>query len=345
MKLGLLGFHGTDLQSRTKNIGIYRPESNTHIQSFNCNARSYTYYGKFPLSFGGQTETSITGMTFSDDGTKVYILGSSTYSIYQYSLSIPWDITSYSSSNPSSSRELSNYIRTQTGTQQSLTVPQGVCFTQNGQKMHVVDNYNNKIVQFSLSTPWQISSLSFPSSSPWPMIGTYDMGVGETYGSRDDYDLSFSADGQYLLILGRNTSVSQTRMYRYQLNSGATAGDIGTSSSISGQPNSSNSNYTYVDAMGVSNQDNLMRGISFNDSGSQVFMCGLTYAWVYNINLNPPYAPTTTTLDITNINYDGAFFGREGAPQAIFVNAKENNLDYYLVGQDETIYQYKLILK
>jgi hypothetical protein len=156
MKLGLLGFNSPrstnlELTARTKNLGIYRPESNAHIQASNGNISSYTVYTstQAQLSFGDNTETSLRSITFSIDGTKLYVVGDATNTVYQYSLSVPWDINSLTTS-PSEIKEISEYVRSRTSNLQTLQNPNGIQFNSLGTKMSIVDNFNNKIVQFSL---------------------------------------------------------------------------------------------------------------------------------------------------------------------------------------------------
>lgn len=349
MKLGLLGFAGNSnsIGSRTNNLGIYRPESNRHIQDFNGNAKTYQYVGKFVLSFNGASETSITGLTFGSNGTYVYVMGGSTYTVYQYTLNIPWDITSYSSVNPTASRELTSYLMSQTGNIFNLTMGQGLTFSSDGSKMHVIDNNDNKIVQFSLGTNWMVNTATFPTSSPWPITYTYNLGSGETFSTRDDYDLCFSPDGTLLFLIGRNSSPAATSVYKYTLNSGATAFDIGTTTTSG---SSTSPNYTYSSKSSVSALDTAMRGISFNDSGSKIYLCGTTNAWTHEITLSSPYTFASSysfsDVNLGNIFYDGSITGNEGSPQAVFINSQNNNSDLYIVGTSKnTIYQYKPILK
>lgn len=345
MKLGLLGFSGNSIASRTNNLGIYRPESNRHIQNFNGTAKTYQYVGQFPLSFSGATENSVKGLTFGSNGTYVYVMGDATNTVYQYTLNTPWDITSYSSANPTASMELSNYLLSRTGNTFSLTNGQGLTLSPNGDKMYVVDNNDNKIVQFSLGTNWMVNTATFPTSSPWPVTFTYNLGSGETVGSRDDYDLCFSPDGTLLFSLGLNSGT--TYVYKYTLISGRTPFNIGTTTTNN---SSTNPNYTFTSRSTITNLDSVMRGISFNDSGSKVYLCGLTNAWIHAVDLSSPYTFASSYLlsglDVGNILYDGFITGREGAPEAVFINTQNNNLDLYIVGTAKnTIYQYKMILK
>lgn len=338
MKLGLLGFSGDSIKSRTDNLGIYRAESNRHIQDFNGKIRLYQFYGQFQTltHISSTTVQSITGLTFKPDGTYVYVLADATNTVYQYTLSTPWDITTGSSLT--ASRELDSYLRSRTGNSYSLTGPTGITFSSDGTKMHITDTWDRKIVQFSLSNPWMVDSATFTNTTVdndrplWYLTSTNSV-----------TDICFSHDGASLFTLNTNTSEVMV-VSRYSLNSGATPFDIGTK----GTPN-----YTYAEGINISSFDSSMRGISFNSNGTKLYTCGLTDARTYEFNLTTPFLFSPgVNFDVKDIFYDGFIAGREGAPQAIYMNVTGNNSDFYVIGSSNAfsgrvniIYQYKLVQK
>jgi len=337
MKLGLLGFSGDSVKSRTDNLGIYRPESNRHIQgSNNGKIRTYQFYGQrqFWDSFN---LLSITGLTFKPDGTYVYVLSDANNTVYQQTITTPWDITI---GNPplTAVRELNTYLVSRTGNSYNLTAPMGITFSPDGTKMHVADNWDRKIVQFSLSNPWMVDSATFTNT-------TVDNDRPIFYPSSINTirDLCFSSDGTSLFTLSTN-SQNIMSVFRYSLNSGATPFDIGTK----GTPN-----YTFIEGINISSFDSSMRGISFNSNGTKLYTCGLTEARIYEFNLAESFlfSPGVTFND-NDIFYDGYLAGREGAPEAIYMNTTGNNSDFYVVGASNffsgkvnIIYQYKMIQK
>lgn len=167
MKLGLLGY----ISDRKKNLGIYRSESNTHIQSFNGNPDLYEYTGELPITFGGSTETVTTGIAFSSNGNYMYIVGDVTNTVYRYSLSTSWDITS------------SNGIPTQSFT--NSNIGRGIYFSTNGDKMFIV--FTSSIGEYTLSTPWDLTTQTF--------IRFLSPNAGNLF------DLTFSEDGKELYII------------------------------------------------------------------------------------------------------------------------------------------------
>jgi len=89
------------------------------------------------------------GIFFKPDGTKMYISGVSNDDIYEYDLSSAWDVSSAS------------YLQTYGGAGTGLNNenPQSLFFKPDGTKMYVYTT-TRFVKEFSLSTPWDISSAS-----------------------------------------------------------------------------------------------------------------------------------------------------------------------------------------
>jgi len=106
-----------------------------------------------PVSFSvaSQDATPI-GITFKTDGTEMYVVGDTNNSIFQYTLSTAWLVTSasYTRAFDVSAKE-SN--------------PQAVTFKPDGSKMYVGGYTSDSIHEYNLSTPWDISTASFNQSS------------------------------------------------------------------------------------------------------------------------------------------------------------------------------------
>jgi len=101
----------------------------------------------------GNGETSASSLYFKPDGTKVYAAGMGNDTVYQYSLSTPWDISTASYDNKS----FSIIIQT------SDVV--GLFFKpDDGKKMFVLSFTGSAIYQYNLSTPWDISTASYVSN-------------------------------------------------------------------------------------------------------------------------------------------------------------------------------------
>jgi len=143
-------------------------------------------------------EISPRGLFFKSDGTKMYVAGTSTDRVHQYSLSTAWDISTalYDNVNFSVVSQAAN--------------PNAVFFKSDGTKMYV--SSGNSVYQYSLSTAWDISTASYDSVS-------FDISTQ----SNANYCTSFNADGTKMYALG----VSNDRIYQYSL---STAWDVSTAS-------------------------------------------------------------------------------------------------------------------
>jgi len=90
----------------------------------------------------------MTGIFFKPDGLKMYVLGYTYDSVYEYDLSTAWDIST------------SVYIRSFSVGGQTL-LPIGLFFKPDGTKMYITGYSNNTIHEYNLSTPWSLSVVSF----------------------------------------------------------------------------------------------------------------------------------------------------------------------------------------
>jgi DNA-binding beta-propeller fold protein YncE len=109
-------------------------------------------YASKSFSFSTQ-EGSPRGLAFNSDGTKMYTVGTSNDTVYQYSLSTAYDVStaSYDSVSFSVSSQDPN--------------PIGLQFNSDGTKMYILGSSNYTIFQYSLSTGFDISTASYDSVS------------------------------------------------------------------------------------------------------------------------------------------------------------------------------------
>lgn len=91
-------------------------------------------------------DTSLEGVFFKTDGTRMYTLGTDNESVYQYDLSIPWDI---STSVFSASFSLGGIA------------PESIYFREDGLKMYVLANSGDRVREYDLSSAWNIATASF----------------------------------------------------------------------------------------------------------------------------------------------------------------------------------------
>lgn len=142
-------------------------------------------YDSVLLSVSGQ-DSAMLGMAFKDDGTKMYLTGNINNSVYQYSLSTAWDLSSASYDSV-----------TLVVTAQDPT-PGSLAFKDDGTKMYVLGTTNDAVYQYSL-TAWDLSTASYDSVS-FSVTGQETNPTGVT----------FNLDGTKMFVVGTtNDNVHQ----------------------------------------------------------------------------------------------------------------------------------------
>ena len=162
-------------------------------------------------------DTSPYSLTFSSDGTKMYMLGNTNDRVFQYNLSTAYDIstTSYVGVFFNMSGQDNNAL--------------GLAFNNDGTKMYMAGNANDSIFQYSLSTGFDLSTASYDSVSL--DVSGQDLAPA---------DLTFNGDGTKMYVLG----AANNSIFQYSL---STAFDISTASydSVSFSPSGGSSSCAF----------------------------------------------------------------------------------------------------
>jgi len=124
----------------------------------------------------GGEETYPSGMFFKSDGTKMYITGSDTDTIYEYNLGTAWNVSS------------AIYLRNiKITTEYTL---RNMFFKSDGTKMYITGSGVDKVSEYNLGTAWNVSSA----------IYLRNFKGEETY----PHDVFFKSDGTKMYIMGYN---------------------------------------------------------------------------------------------------------------------------------------------
>ena len=259
---------------------------------------SATYASKSVVVSQGGTETVPTAVDFSDDGTKMYVVGSTLDTVHQYTLSTAWDVSTATYASKSFS------VTTQS------SQPQSVRFADSGTKMYIM-NQTSAIYQYALSTAWDVSTASYGSVTfNLNTIGGYETNATGLY---------IKPDGTRAFMVGT------TYDYVWSLN-------IGTAYNISTASFSTTDNYR------LGTNDPVSVGIKFSTSGAKFYALGTNADRVYEYSCS-------TAWDINTTSYTGGRFISVGTQEA---NGQDlafstDGTKMYIIGTtSDSIYQYTL---
>lgn len=127
-------------------------------------------------------DTSPSGVFLSSDGTKLYVVGSSSDDVHQYPLSTAWDVSSAGA--VAASFSVSGEDNT----------PSDLSFRPDGKKLYVVGISSDQVHQYPLSTAWSIASAGAVEAS-------FSV-AGEETAPRG---LFLKPDGSKLYVVGNNS--------------------------------------------------------------------------------------------------------------------------------------------
>lgn len=219
---------------------------------------NYVYYTDSTFLVSGQ-DTNPFGLCFKSDGTKMYMLGNTNDTVYQYTLSTAWEpITATYDTVSFSVTTQENY-------------PRSLNFNADGSKMYVLGNLDT-VFQYDLTTPWDLSTATYNSVS--------------FSGSSQSVSIekaTFSHDGTLMFLSTAGV------IYEYTLSTGW---DVSTASY-------SSSSYNFSSIQNISTyigtSETTWRGILFYSSGAKALIYGSTTDTVYQLILTTPYSLSTAT--------------------------------------------------
>ena len=172
-------------------------------------------------------DTNPRGLAFNNDGTKMFVAGWSNQRVFEYHLTTGFDISTASyDSNLSISSNASG--------------SKGLAFNSDGTKMFVnCDNSSDEVVEYTLSTGFDVSTASYDSSFVTQSQDTSPQGI------------AFSNDGKKMFVAGDTGD----DINEYTLSTGF---DVSTAS--------------FVGSFDVSSQGTTPTGITFNNDGTKMFI-------------------------------------------------------------------------
>ncbi len=256
----------------------------------------------------GDKEVAPYSVTFSSDGTKMYIVGINSDRVWQYTLSTAWDVST------------ATYASKNKGISSQESAPRDIVFNSDGTIMYLVgDGYDKRVNQYTLSTAWDVSTATYANKSvsvqaqdslPRGIVfnptGTKMYMVGDNTDTVYQYTLSTAWDVSTATYASKSKSVSAQDTSPCDVDFSPT----GTKMYIMGNANDTVYQYTLTTAWDVStatyaskNSGNLSTqegyplGFAFSSDGTKMYIVGSDDDTVYQYTLvvSPTGIPTVTS--------------------------------------------------
>jgi len=297
-----------------------------------------TAYATFSVA---TQENQPIGMFFKPDGTKMYIAGIDGDDINEYNLSTAWDVSTAS------------YIQNFSVSAQE-DQPGGIYFKPDGTKFFMAGRNGRDVNEYSMSTPWDISTASYVQNFSVSTQMTKPSGI------------TFKPDGTEMYLSNEDYSPGG-KEYQYSL---STAWDVSSASygSISLTPTPVSANFQYQDLIfnnnggfitilltdnavsralvyqqwaggsfkDVASQDTSPEDVYIKPDGTKMYVLGGAGDDVLEYNLSTPFDASTASY-VQNF----VVTSQEATPQGLFF--KPDGTKFYICGStNDTVYQYAL---
>jgi sugar lactone lactonase YvrE len=267
------------------------------------------------------------GLFFKTDGTKMYMIGSSSDAIHEYDLSTAWDISTAS-------------INQNFSVATEDTSPFDLFIKDDGTKLYMLGTSGDDVNEYTLSTAWDISTASY--------VQNFSVATEETAPA----GITFLADGTKMYVFG---PVSDG-IHEYTL---STAWDISTASysnkaffapgtnysSLFMNPNNFSIfvsdtvsdtviEFVFTEVFSVVNEETNPYGISFKSDGTKMYIVGSSGDDINEYDLS-------TAWDVSTASYVQNFSlaSQTTAPFGLFF--KPDGTSFY-IGNGSEILQYDL---
>ena len=247
----------------------------------------------FDSSFSvNSEEVSPQDVEFNIDGSKMFVIGSTSDNVVEYDLSTNFDVSTatLNSSFSISAQE---------------TNANGMSFNNTGSKLFIIGTTGDDVNEYALSTNFDISTASY----------TRRFSVSSQ--ENQPRDVAFSADGETMFIIGSQNKT----IYQYTLTTGF---DISTA--------------TYsLNSFSVNSQDTKPLSLTFNYDGNSLYVMGNTNKNIIEYSLSTAYdisvAPVFSrnfSVNSQDTNPTGIIFSSDGTRMFVSGNTSDNIYEYQL---------------
>ena len=254
------------------------------------------YAGDAEGFFVSGQERTPTGMAFSNDGAKMFVIGTVGDDINEYTLSTPFDVSTASYAGDVERFSVSGQNQ----------APQGMAFSNDGAKMFVVDWLGEDINEYTLSTPFDVSTATFD-----------DVVFSVSEQDPAPRGMAFSNDGAKMFIVGDH----ENAINEYTL---STPFDVSTA--------------TFANVVfSVSMQETTPTGMAFSNNGLKMFVVGWDADNINEYTLSTPFDVSTATfanvvfsVSMQETTPTGMAFSNDGAKMFVIGTVGDHIYEYTL---------------
>lgn len=285
---------------------------------------------------------------FDPSGTRLYVISDATDRILQYNLSVPWDISTTEYANKS-------FILNSPGE----SFHKALSISQDGSKFFVLGTSTDRVFEFSMTTPWDISTSTYLNRSfLFSGYETTPEGLAVTPDGRSLIIVGTTADAMFEFELASSWNLTTVEFKNRQIivvNLQPAIKGIHYHQSgyvfTASQTNNSVSSYQLgVLELGTSPVSVINKGYKINeDVGNRVSSIRFDTYGIYMQVLKGEtiyrYIMTSPSFDISNVSYTGNTYAADPQNLTLAQNIffDPSGLKYFVVGFNNTnISQYSL---
>ena len=238
------------------------------------------YQGASEDLYVGSQESEPTGVSFNNDGTKMFVIGFDNDYINEYNLSTAFDVSTASFAGNSERFRVRNIEQWSTDLK----------FNNDGTKMFTIGDEGDAVDEFTLSTAFDVSTAMHAGNNESFSVRSQE---GRPQG------FAFNNDGTKMYVVGFGSDF----VYEYNL---TTAFDVSTA--------------TYAgnsERLDVSGEDGASNGLNFNSDGTIMYVLGRSTDRIYQYALSTAFDVSTGVYSGINQSY---LVTQDQTPQDLIFN-------------------------
>lgn len=272
------------------------PVTSTGLYSTVLNAQSEPFFSGESFSVLSQEGTP-RGLIFNNDGTKFFIVGSGNNTVFEYTVSVGFDLSSTVAFSGESFSVASED-----------TSAQGLVFNSDGTKMFILGSTNDRVFEYTLSVGFDLSSTVTFTTNSFLVSGQ----------DSDPRDLAFNVDGTKMFILGNTNST----VFEYTLSIGF---DLSSTVTFTGN------------SFSIMSEEATPTGLAFNTDGTKMFIVGVAADTVFEYTLSVGFdlssivTFTGNSFSITSEDTgpQGLVFNADGTKLFMVGNTNDSVFEYF----------------